>query len=171
MSFRKRNTVIHAPMPSSPSQTDNRDTLPGTRPSPLDGRLTTSTGTSSLDQLLAGHAGLPLGSSLLIEESGTTDFGGVLLRYFAGEGLVQGHQVHVLGVGEAWRRELPGLVQAKEQPPHTQSSPSASKMKIAWRNQVLTHNVKLHSPKVLALFVTRLTFRRGWEQTACAAGF
>ena len=169
-------------MPSSPSQTDNRDTLPGTRPSPLDGRLTTSTGTSSLDQLLAGHAGLPLGSSLLIEESGTTDFGGVLLRYFAGEGLVQGHQVHVLGVGEAWRRELPGLVQAKEQPPHTQSSPSASKMKIAWRYETLgsqsnnkgtstmqppqfcnyninnkkpglDHSVKLHFPKVLALFV------------------
>ncbi|KAG8428138.1 Elongator subunit elp4 [Metarhizium acridum] len=166
MAFRKRNTVIRAPMPSSLSQTDCREPLPGTRPSPLDGRLTTSTGTFSLDQLLAGHAGLPLGSSLLIEESGTTDFGGILLRYFAGEGLVQGHQVHVLGVGDAWRRELPGLVQAKEQPPHAQSSPSASKMKIAWRYETLgsqSNNKGLDAQREAALSKSPSTFCHSFD--------
>jgi elongator complex protein 4 len=83
----------------------------GVRPSPLDGRVTTSTGTRSLDGLLAGHAGLALGSSLLVEESGTTDFGGSLLRYYASEGVVQGHHVHVLGMNEGWGRELPGVAE------------------------------------------------------------
>lgn len=135
MSFRKRNTVIQAPAIPSPLRNDCRQLPSGTRPSPLDGRLTTSTGTASLDQLLAGHAGLPLGSSLLIEEPGTTDFGGVSLRYFAAEGLVQGHEVHILGVGQNWRRELPGLVETSEQP--VQLDSSSSKMKIAWRYQGL----------------------------------
>lgn len=137
MSFRKRNVVIRAPEASLTSQSDSKDPLLGTRPSPLDGRMTTSTGTASLDQLLAGHGGLPLGQSLLIEESGTTDFGGVMIRYFAAEGLVQGHQVHVLGVGDYWRRELPGLVETKEQTPQVSDSASTAKMKIAWRYERL----------------------------------
>lgn len=99
MSFRKRAVVIgQSGSNSTPfSSTAANKTLPaGLRPSPLDGRLTTSTGTHSLDSLLAGHAGLALGTSLLIEEHGTTDFAGYLARYFAAEGVVQGHQVHVL---------------------------------------------------------------------------
>ena len=47
----------------------------------------TSTGTASLDGLLGGHSGLALGNSLLIEESGTTDFAGALLKYYAAEGI------------------------------------------------------------------------------------
>ncbi|KZF23146.1 paxneb superfamily protein [Xylona heveae TC161] len=133
MSFRKRNIVlpnnsqktpipqpinagiegqlplreVHSPITTSPPKAVQPS--PGVRPSPIDGRATISTGASTLDKLLAGHAGLPLGSSLLLEESGTTDFSGALLRYFAAEGVVQGHQVHVVGVGEQWGRELPGL--------------------------------------------------------------
>jgi elongator complex protein 4 len=80
---------------------------------------------------------LPVGSSLLVEESGTTDFGGVVLRYYAAEGLVQGHQVHVLGVADNWRRELPGLVEPKEQSPQAVFSTPGNKMKIAWRYEVL----------------------------------
>ncbi|KAG5929248.1 hypothetical protein E4U42_006506 [Claviceps africana] len=131
MSFRKRSLLINGSKVPSASRPD-REALQGTRPSPLDGRPTTSTGTASLDQLLVGHAGMPMGSSLLIEESGTTDFGGVILRYFAGEGLVQGHDVHVVGFGDNWRREIPGLKETKDKA-NLQTQQDIQKMKIAWR--------------------------------------
>ena len=109
--------------------------MPGVRPSPLDGRPTTSTGTQTLDSLLAGHAGLALGNTLLIEESGTTDFAGSLLRYYGAEGIVQGHKVHVVGVGEQWGRELSGLVGAagSEGDGEKTSGGNKERMKIAWR--------------------------------------
>ncbi len=109
----------------------------GVRPSPLDGRLTTSTGTRSLDGLLAGHVGLALGTSLLVEESGTTDFGGSLLRYYASEGVVQGHQVHVLGMDEGWGRELPGVSEVGVASGKNASNDVAERMKIAWRYERL----------------------------------
>lgn len=137
MSFRKRNVVIGAPGASSSIPRQEKSLAPGTRPSPLDGRLTTSTGTQSLDQLLSGHAGMPMGTSLLIEETGTTDFGGVLLRYYAAEGLVQGHQVHLLGFGDAWRRELPGLGNPESSKKTKSTASSEDKMKIAWRYETL----------------------------------
>lgn len=138
MSFRKRNVVIGTAGSSSPTARQEKSLAPGTRPSPLDGRLTTSTGTHSLDQLLSGHAGMPMGTSLLVEETGTTDFGGVLLRYYAAEGLVQGHQVHLLGFGDAWRRELPGLGSPDGAKKNAKSSSSSDeKMKIAWRYETL----------------------------------
>ncbi|KAF4337699.1 elongator complex 4 [Fusarium beomiforme] len=138
MSFRKRNVVIGAAGSSSPVVRQEKSLAPGTRPSPLDGRLTTSTGTQSLDQLLSGHAGMPMGTSLLVEETGTTDFGGVLLRYYAAEGLVQGHHVHLLGFGDAWRRELPGLGSPDGSKRSSKPNPSSDeKMKIAWRYETL----------------------------------
>lgn len=138
MSFRKRNIVIGAAGSSSPIIRQEKSLAPGTRPSPLDGRLTTSTGTQSLDQLLSGHAGMPMGTSLLVEETGTTDFGGVLLRYYAAEGLAQGHQVHLLGFGDAWRRELPGLGSPDGSKKSSKpTSSSDEKMKIAWRYETL----------------------------------
>lgn len=139
MSFRKRNAVISA-SPSSQAAAQNRSgaqLAPGLRPSPLDGRVTTSTGTASLDGILAGHAGLPLGSSLLIEEQGTTDFSGNLLKYYAAEGLVQGHQVHVLGFPEAWKHELPAVSTKQEGTPAKATSQADDKMKIAWRYENL----------------------------------
>ncbi|KEY66589.1 hypothetical protein S7711_01883 [Stachybotrys chartarum IBT 7711] len=143
MSFRKRNVVLGSPSASSPAHPSklSKTLAPGTRPSPLDGRITTSTGSASLDQVLAGHAGFPLGSSLLVEEAGTTDFGGILLRYYAAEGLVQGHHVHLLGHDESWRRELPGL--STEPKSKSASKPDAAddKMKIAWRYEALGNRV------------------------------
>lgn len=140
MSFRKRNVVIGTPSAQVTTRQE-KQLSPGTRPSPLDGRLTTSTGTPSLDQLLAGHTGLPLGHSLLIEEASTTDFGGILLRYYTAEGLVQGHHIHVLGFDESWRRELPGLDTSAgvkdEKKKNTASPVSDDKMKIAWRYETL----------------------------------
>ncbi|KAB5576521.1 PAXNEB protein-domain-containing protein [Coniochaeta sp. 2T2.1] len=141
MSFRKRNTVISTAQTgqASPSQPAvQRQLAPGLRPSPLDGRLTTSTGTSSLDHLLAGHVGIPFGTSLLIEEQGTTDFAGVVLRYYAAEGLVQGHHVHVLGFPEVWRYELPAIAAADHKRKSAQAvRPEEQKMKIAWRYEAL----------------------------------
>lgn len=170
MSFRKRNIGLSGlrqpllqfppasssdpgqqgppPSPSSPASgvaPNPNIWLPGVRPSPLDGRPTTSTGTHSLDDLLGGHAGLALGHSVLVEESGTTDFASTLLRCYAAEGVLQGHTVHVVGVGAHWGKELPGVV-----PSHIGGGVGLTKdggddaverqkgrMKIAWRYEKL----------------------------------
>ncbi len=138
MSFRRRNVGLSASTNKDHDDLSSKASLsaaPGVRPSPIDGRPTTSTGTPSLDSLLAGHAGLPLGTSLFIEENGTTDYAGALLRYFAAEGLAQGHHVHVVGVREKWGRELPGLVGSAEKEEKSQGA--EDKMKIAWRYERL----------------------------------
>ena len=144
MSFRKRNVGLSPGLSRGtdvtqlPASKSVALPLPGLRPSPLDGRATTSTGTPTLDALLAGHAGLPMGTSVLIEESGTTDYAGALLRYYAAEGLVQGQQVHVLGVPEQWGRELPGLVASTGK--DDKENIKTEKMKIAWRYEGLVQS-------------------------------
>jgi elongator complex protein 4 len=143
MAFRKRNIALSrasagedaSNSPSTPSIAPPSPTPPGVRPSPIDGRPSTSTGTPSLDGILAGHAGLALGNSVLIEESGTTDYAGALLRFYAAEGVVQGHKVHVVGMGEFWGRELPGISEDKDK--RKEGKERAEKMKIAWRYEGL----------------------------------
>ena len=144
MAFRKRNIGIgRAPQPPRSEgygidPTAVSTSSSGTRPSPIDGRLTTSTGTASLDSI-TGHAGLPVGHSILIQESGTTDYGGVLLKYFAAEGLAQSQKILVVGLGEQWGRELPGIV-AAEADDGTKlivNAKDSEKMKIAWRYESL----------------------------------
>jgi len=145
MSFRKRNIgVQRSPIASSPADgqvethTAPAPTASGIRPSPLTGQPTTSTGAYSLDSLLGGHAGLALGSSLLVEESGTTDFAGALLRYYAAEGIIQSHTVHLVGAGEQWIKDLPGLVgDAEAAEAQKQAKSDEKKMKIAWRYERL----------------------------------
>ena len=136
MSFRKRNVALGTGRTGeAPASAPTKTQLPGVRPSPLDGRPVTSTGASTLDGLLAGHGGLALGCSLLIEENGTTDYAGALLKVFAAEGLSQGHHVHVIGMPERWGRELPGI--AGETGKKERPSETADKMKIAWRYESL----------------------------------
>ena len=149
MSFQKRNVgLTGTSLPPTHSKANSGGlsapvpqvrNIPGVRPSPVDGRSTTSTGTQSLDDLLAGHAGLVLGNSILIEEGGTTDYAGILLRYYAAEGVLQGHRIHVVGVGEQWRKDLPGPVNSAVS--RENDSPSKvmdkEKMKIAWRYEGL----------------------------------
>ena len=149
MSFRKRNVGLAGPSSTSsvpgsaspyPSPSSAQATqASGVRPSPLDGRPTTSTGTQSLDDLLAGHAGFVLGNSILIEESGTTDFAGALLRFYSAEGLIQGHKVHVVGVGQHWGRELPGVAEETGSALGKEAGAvvGKEKMKIAWRYERL----------------------------------
>ena len=146
MSFRKRNIGLspgiargatpNAPGAQLPSQ-PRPQPVPGIRPSPVDGRQTTSTGTLTLDNILAGHAGLPLGSSLLIEENGTTDFAGALLRYYAAEGIVQEQRIHVVGFTEQWGGTLPGLIGPAEAADEKPRRGKEEKMKIAWRYERL----------------------------------
>ncbi|KAM3069412.1 Elongator subunit elp4 [Clarireedia jacksonii] len=143
MSFRKRNVAINQPgnQSTNPQPTTTTETtapIPGIRPSPLDGRPTTSTGVRSLDSILAGHAGLALGTSLLLEENGTTDFGGTLLKYYAAEGILQEHHIHILGMHQGWGRELPGLGAAdKSSSAKKDVENKDDKMKIAWRYERL----------------------------------
>ena len=95
----------------------------------------TSTGTSTLDTLLSMSSGLPMSSSLLIEEHGTGNYAGVLLRQYVAEGVVQGHRIWIGGVGETWWRGIPGLSRRVEQRGQTDSVTREveEKMKIAWR--------------------------------------
>ena len=142
MSFRKRNIGVS----NTSGDSDKTDVTPiselpsGVRPSYQDSRPTTSTGSASLDDILGGHAGLPLGSSLLVEETGTTDFASALLRYYAAEGVVQNHHVHLVGVPEQWARDLPGVVddddQGRSQLTSSRES-SKERMRIAWRYERL----------------------------------
>ena len=137
MSFRKRNVGLSGSTHSdAPPQLASKAQiqLVGVRPSPIDGRPTTSTGTASLDALLAGHSGLPLGCSILVEESGTTDYAGALLRFYAAEGLLQSHHIHLIGLPEHWGRELPGAV---GEPEKKNTPAETEKMKIAWRYESL----------------------------------
>lgn len=152
MAFRKRNIGIgrQPASPASPVVAEAPtpvDQLPGVRPSPLTSHPVTSTGAPSVDGLLGGHSGLALGSSLLIGEHDTTDYAGALLRYYAAEGILQGHVVHIVGVGEGWVRELPGLADARymrrqeqerqEKATETSDKAAQDRMKIAWRYERL----------------------------------
>lgn len=140
MSFRKRNVALGVSTGrSNPVTPDLPSNLPpGIRPSPLDGRPTTSTGTQTLDDLLGGHNGFPLGHSILIEENGTTDFAGALLRFYAAQGVVQGHQIHVVGVPEPWGHALPGVTGGSADGPVKKDYViDQEKMKIAWRYERL----------------------------------
>ena len=69
-------------------------------------------------------------------ESSTTDYAGALLRFYVAEGVVQGHQVHVVGMNEAWGRELPGLSEDRDDRKR-EGKERAEKMKIAWRYEGL----------------------------------
>ncbi|KAL5051952.1 hypothetical protein BDW71DRAFT_2909 [Aspergillus fruticulosus] len=146
MSFRKRNIGLSAGtdrtlasnLQSQPQRAvSSPPATPGVRPSPDDGRPTTSTGSPSLDNLLAGHGGLPIGKTLLLEENGTTDFAGALLRYYAAEGVVQDQKVHVIGMPEQWGRTLPGLIGPAEAAEDKPDKRKGERMKIAWRYERL----------------------------------
>lgn len=96
---------------------------------------TITTGSPDLDRLLL-HNGQPLGSLLLIEETGNTDFASVLLRSGAAQSVLHSRmkkeagsqqspapkgpsyfdtKVIVAGVDESWGGELPGEYHDKKQ--------------------------------------------------------
>lgn len=63
------------------------------------------------------------------------------MRYYAAEGIVQGHKVVVIGAGEGWVRELPGLTGVADDAQDDEASRTKGKepdrMKIAWRYESL----------------------------------
>jgi elongator complex protein 4 len=150
MSFRKRatplsNTSKQPSVSSSATGSNAQSSLgsyPGIRSHPALSLLTTSTGTSSLDNLLNLSGGLALGHSLAIFEHGTTDYAGALLRCFASQGVVLGQKVFI-GALEAWGTNLPG-VKAEKEKSKARVAGSIGKevergerMKIAWRYERL----------------------------------
>ena len=137
MAFRKRNVAVGGSATESTKTASAANTLSGVRPSSLTSHWVTSTGAASLDTILGGHGGLALGYSLLVAESGTTDFAGALLRYFTAEGVCHGHVLHVVGVGEPWIRDLPGVADEKRGERKESSTTDEDRMKIAWRYERL----------------------------------
>ncbi|AQZ10954.1 ELP4 (YPL101W) [Zygosaccharomyces parabailii] len=90
---------------------------PGVRPSPATSQQTTSTGSQDLDRLL-GHMGLPLGSSLLVEEKTTTEFNSILCKVYAAQGIVHNRveptkigntHLIVVTLNHGFSKELPGV--------------------------------------------------------------
>lgn len=136
MAFRKRNVALGKP-PDETRTPKETEYVSGVRPSSLNSHPVTSTGCASLDSYLGGHGGLALGSCLLIEESGTTDFAGALLKYYTAEGLCHGDVLHVYGVGDPWLRELPAVVEEKSSSRREKTTADDEKMKIAWRYERL----------------------------------
>lgn len=166
MSFRKRNEIVgraptarpltrapaRSPVPSSVSPKPQKPELTvGVIPSPVTSQPTVSTGCADLDKILH-HMGLPLGNTLLLEESGTTDFTSVLLRGFAAQGVMHNRvekgklacHVVVVGPPAAWAVDLPGEYKglSKEQKQARIAAEKArvsvanmadSDLKIAWR--------------------------------------
>jgi elongator complex protein 4 len=134
-SFRKRNVVI-SKKGDDPALAPAKQiaATPGVRPSPVTGHATTSTGTESLDKLLGLGAGLALGTSLMIEEEGTTEFARSLLSCYAAEGVLQDHTVFV--VGPEGSLTLPGIAEEREKG-RKNASVEGEKMKIAWRYERL----------------------------------
>ena len=106
-----------------------------------------STGTATLDPLLSPASGLPLSSTLLVEEDGTGNYSGVILRQYVAEGVVQGDKVWIGGVGDAWWRGIPALAKA-DKPSKSSTEPVndlEEKMKIAWRYGVNDPKLKANA--------------------------
>ncbi|RLV92979.1 Elongator complex protein 4 [Spathaspora sp. JA1] len=120
---------------------------PGVRPSVITSQPTISTGTSDLDKILL-HQGLPLGHSLLIEESGTTDFASVITRAFASQGIMHNRitsdincHVIVIGVSSMWSNDLPGLYKGSSREQKKQKIKEIES-KVSVSNLVQTPNVR-----------------------------
>ncbi|CCE86080.1 Piso0_005729 [Millerozyma farinosa CBS 7064] len=137
----------------------------GVMPSLVTSEPTVSTGCSDLDKVLL-HKGLPIGKSILVEETGSTDFASVLVKCFASQGIIhnrisgdqkQSHVI-VLGLPHSWANELPGLYKGstKEQKKakiesneskisvdnlaDSTSARNENNMKIAWRYGLSKNN-------------------------------
>jgi elongator complex protein 4 len=129
MSFRRY--AQQKPSSDPPSQINVGDEtpsgiLPGSTPA-------ISTGTSTLDSLLSPLPGLPVSSVLLVEELGTGNYSGVVLRQYVAEGVVQGNMLWIGAVGEIWWRGVPAVGDAQSTMKKSPTRETEEKMKIAWR--------------------------------------
>ncbi len=117
-------------------------TYSGTRTSPGSTQtLITSTGISSLDDILGG--GLPLSCSLVIAAPDKhSSYGELVLKYFVAQGLVAGHKMCVIGGAEElsqfvkecmWLPKGSNSTQEAEEDEEEKGNDLAQKVKIAWR--------------------------------------
>ncbi|KDR85181.1 hypothetical protein GALMADRAFT_35292, partial [Galerina marginata CBS 339.88] len=113
---------------------------PGTRISPASNQsLITSTGISSLDDILGG--GIPLSCSLVVAAPDIhSSYGELVEKYFVAQGLASGHGVCVVGedvetlVREAmWFPKALGEKNAAESEDEDKPTDQSQKVKIAWR--------------------------------------
>lgn len=89
---------------------------PGVKPSiVLSNVYCVSTGSKDIDTVLV-HGGLPVNQTLLIEEDGSTDFSGVLVKNYVSEGIVQNRRTGkvvnhciVIGMDASFGNELPDV--------------------------------------------------------------
>ena len=105
-------------------------TAPGIRYSSSRGGRVISSGTPTLDSLLSSYGGIPLGSMVLVEEQGTTDFASVIMRCAASQGVVFDQPVWVGGVDRPWNFDCPGISTSSAKRTATSSD---SELRIAWR--------------------------------------
>jgi elongator complex protein 4 len=125
---------------------------PGIKPSIVLSNINcVSTGTKDIDTVLI-HGGLPTNCSLLIEEDGSTDFSGVLMKSYISEGIIQNRKSGkivnhciVVGMDNQFGNELPDVyagnkkerkkkfVQEQEGKLSVSNINSNNELKIAWR--------------------------------------
>jgi elongator complex protein 4 len=125
---------------------------PGIKPSiVLSNVQCVSTGTKDIDTVLV-HGGLPTNCSLLVEEDGSTDFSGVLVKNYVSEGIIQNRRAGkivnhciIIGMDSSYGTELydvyaggrkerkKKLVQAQEGKISVSNINASNELKIAWR--------------------------------------
>lgn len=125
---------------------------PGVKPSIVLSNINcVSTGTTDIDTTLV-HGGLPVNCSLLVEEDGSTDFSGVLLKNYVSEGIVQNRKTGklvnhciVVGMDSSFGNELPDIyagnskerkkkfVREQEGKLSVSNVNAGNELKIAWR--------------------------------------
>lgn len=117
----------------------------GVKPSILTSQNTVSTGSKDLDRIL-GHQGIPVGTSLLIKETSTTDFNQILLKLFASQGVQHsrlGAPVETIVVGPSqFGSELYGLYQSKSSKEVKKRRVSENESKVSVQN-VINSDLKI----------------------------
>ena len=129
MSFKRHVSVNKESTGSIPSNTTRTV-------SAVTSRSTVATGTPSLDALLfGGYTGLPLGTCLLIEEEGVTDFSSIIIRCAASQGVLSENAVLAIGVDESWPANCPGpgTERKSTETREVGAGETNDEMKIAWR--------------------------------------
>ena len=138
---------------------------PGVKPSIVLSHLPCmSTGTKDIDTILV-HGGIPMDNMILIEEDGSTDFSGVLVKYFVSEGIIQNRLVGngkilnhciVIGMDSIYGNELYNiyagnskerkkkLVKEQEGKLSVSNINANNELKIAWRykKELQNNNLK-----------------------------
>lgn len=168
--FQKRKVVLTGPAPNRgagrPEQApvdalENTQTQhQGLRPSLINSKRCVSTSSRSLDQLLQ-HGGLPLGTTLLIEEHGATDYASTILKGFCALGVRDqrdGSDTLVVCLGiPGWVRGIPAVGRASKSPA-AKDTGEQNKMRIAWRYQ-LSQNSRRDTTESLSTYCSDLNFK------------